>query len=410
MLTLAVEFIQSVQLVCFAVVFVCMSLNDRQNRSLRWLAYSYVFGTLVSLLTLSHSLPLWLSTGVGFEAPLVAYAAANVGIVYFVQRGHWTRLASLLLLAITLPPLILWSNNTDTIRSTAVVDLSLVIQISLSAWLLFTTRDADTHWPRRLMGSLLTLYALIAAIRAALLIGTHHWPAEVSARIEYACAFVYVIALSVLPISYIWMLNARLNANLSRQSILDPLTGLLNRRGLERQGDRLLLRYLRTGTNFAVVVCDLDHFKQLNDRFGHAAGDTVLCSTVELLGGLLRLGDIIGRIGGEEFVLLLPDTDADGALRLIERLRTTLEFYRFELNTLTTTRQDQSELQGTSTAEATITASFGLSVTANRTNLTWTRLLEEADTALYTAKRAGRNRVELYADPLSDQIGSTMTA
>ena len=108
------------------------------------------------------------------------------------------------------------------------------------------------------------------------------------------------------------MMNARLLVHLNRQSMIDPLTELLNRRGLQAAAEVELARYDRSGHDFAVVVLDIDFFKLLNDRFGHPGGDAVLVQVSLFLRNQVRETDIVGRFGGEEFVLILPGLGGSG--------------------------------------------------------------------------------------------------
>ncbi|GGI07982.1 GGDEF domain-containing protein [Egicoccus halophilus] len=126
-----------------------------------------------------------------------------------------------------------------------------------------------------------------------------------------------VVALSALVAGE---LLARAHGELRRLALTDPLTGASNRRGLERRGQRLLER-ARVGGALAAVVVDLDGFKQVNDRLGHAEGDRVLVELVAEWRRGIRAGDVLARIGGDEFVFLLPDTDAEAARQLLQRLR-----------------------------------------------------------------------------------------
>jgi diguanylate cyclase (GGDEF)-like protein len=126
-------------------------------------------------------------------------------------------------------------------------------------------------------------------------------------------------------------------------------------------------------------MMDLDHFKQVNDTWGHAAGDTVLRQTGQLLPTLLRSVDVLGRVGGEEFVIVLPQTSADAARQVLERCRSALE-------TTPVVLEDGRQLS--------VTASFGLCHAHATNHTTLQQLLESADLALYRAKHAGRNRVE----------------
>ena len=153
----------------------------------------------------------------------------------------------------------------------------------------------------------------------------------------------------------------------------DPLTGALNRRAIAAAATTQILRQQRYQRPSALILFDLDHFKSVNDRFGHPCGDEVLVSVANHCGAAIRAEDIFARVGGEEFALLLPETDAPTALRIANRLRTELIALRMRFD-----------------AQLTVTASFGVAPLTPmiKTADDW---LAAADTALYAAKHAGRN-------------------
>ena len=171
---------------------------------------------------------------------------------------------------------------------------------------------------------------------------------------------------------------AELQARLivERLSLTDSLTGLSNRRHFEEAGRIEFSRAERHRHALAVIIIDLDHFKLVNDTYGHAAGDAVLAAAAGACRRLLRISDIAARIGGEEFCLLLPETDSRGAGVLAERLRTSIAGLQF----------------GTVTPPLTMTASFGISERAPAGD-TFETLVARSDKALYRAKSDGRNRV-----------------
>jgi diguanylate cyclase (GGDEF)-like protein/PAS domain S-box-containing protein len=166
---------------------------------------------------------------------------------------------------------------------------------------------------------------------------------------------------------------------LTMQAIADPLTGLFNRRHLEERLAAEISRARRSGQPLAVAVGDLDHFKRVNDRFGHAAGDRALQAFAAALRESLRLEDVVGRLGGDEFCALLPGASAGraaGALRrVLDKLR----------HTVVETQAGRFRISG----------SFGVAELA--AGLDATGLLARADAALYRAKARGRGRV--VADP-----------
>ncbi len=163
----------------------------------------------------------------------------------------------------------------------------------------------------------------------------------------------------------------------------DPLTGLRNRRSMTRDALRELQRANRTGGKVSALMLDLDHFKKINDRHGHPVGDVALAELAHALQSQLREVDLVARWGGEEFLVLLPDTDADGAERVAERLRKTVAATRVSMG--------RRELH--------VTSSIGASTLHGghrATEEALAHLIGEADQALYVAKHRGRNRVACY--------------
>lgn len=185
--------------------------------------------------------------------------------------------------------------------------------------------------------------------------------------------------------------NLKLRETLRAQSIRDPLTGLFNRRYLEETLERDLHRAMRSGAPLALVMLDLDHFKRFNDNFGHDAGDLMLKRIGTLLMESLRRSDVASRWGGEEFMLILAGADVTLAQRRAEKIRAAIAAQEF------TYRKE---------AMGHITASFGVAAFPEHAEQR-DDLMRLVDEALYRAKHAGRNRVEL-AEPGGDSsIGFT---
>jgi diguanylate cyclase (GGDEF)-like protein len=178
--------------------------------------------------------------------------------------------------------------------------------------------------------------------------------------------------------------NARLHQLVRRQALVDPLTGMPNRRQCESALATELSQAQRFGTPLVFVLADLDHFKSINDRHGHPVGDLVLREFSDILRELMRDSDLAARWGGEEFALVLPNTDEKGATVLMERIRSMLEHRAITVEGYLLS----------------VTASFGVAMYPQEP--TAAGLIAAADEALYIAKRAGRNRVETArAMPLS---------
>lgn len=158
----------------------------------------------------------------------------------------------------------------------------------------------------------------------------------------------------------------------------DPLTKALNRRAFFKLSEREVGRANRYGTNLATMMVDIDHFKRVNDTYGHAVGDEVLERLVRVFTDGTRDEDIVGRLGGEEFAILLPETDIQRALTVADRLRQAASALSFE----------------SPKGDFSITISIGLSEpTAGERDIL--AALERSDSALYAAKQNGRNRIEV---------------
>jgi len=171
----------------------------------------------------------------------------------------------------------------------------------------------------------------------------------------------------------------------------DGLTGLPNKRAVTDALKRTFAQAATTKAPLALILLDLDHFKQVNDQRGHAVGDQVLANVGATLRGVLRARDFAGRNGGEEFALLLPDTEIDAALEIAERVRGAIA---------------EISLPGT---DVSVTASIGVAGFPGQAS-TLDRLERLADAALYLAKRQGRNRVELAEPPPADPVSGAVPA
>jgi diguanylate cyclase (GGDEF)-like protein len=168
-------------------------------------------------------------------------------------------------------------------------------------------------------------------------------------------------------------------------ALTDVLTGAMNRRAIMEAAERELGRVRRGEGPLVLALLDIDHFKRVNDRWGHPAGDSVLCETVARMRAACRPYDLVGRYGGEEFMVLVPGVEAEGAEvpASLRRLHQAVSAVRFDL--------------GLDSGPQTITCSIGATVLRPGEKATLAQLISRADQALYSAKAQGRNRVLLYA-------------
>lgn len=170
---------------------------------------------------------------------------------------------------------------------------------------------------------------------------------------------------------------------LHESSNRDGLTGMYNRRYLEQRLSAEFDRVIRYEAELSFIIFDLDHFKRVNDTYGHLAGDEVLCEVSARINALLRTADVLGRYGGEEFCVILPATPLEGAMILAERIRQVVEKKSVKFNDI----------------EISVTVSIGV-VQSSIQNKKYEELIHQADLALYYGKKNGRNRVTCYTPDL----------
>jgi diguanylate cyclase (GGDEF)-like protein len=199
-------------------------------------------------------------------------------------------------------------------------------------------------------------------------------PSELSALVEESRLRTTIAVAEHVALA---LANLKLRETLRMQAIRDPLTGLFNRRYMEESLERELVRAERSQTSVAAIMIDIDHFKRFNDTFGHAAADFALRNTSEVLRASIRADDIACRYGGEELVVILPDTTLRDAVERAEMLRAAISGQQLRFNGV---------------ALGAITASFGVAASSSQ-GTTRDSLLRYADECLYEAKRRGRNQV-----------------
>ncbi|RBQ17471.1 GGDEF domain-containing protein [Spongiactinospora rosea] len=198
-----------------------------------------------------------------------------------------------------------------------------------------------------------------------------------------ACGLnVALLALTLPPV--VLLQRSLLHAQLQAAARTDPKTGLLNAATWQREADTEIVRARRTGDTLGLLIIDIDHFKRVNDQYGHLVGDQVLIEVANVLRAQLREYDVVGRFGGEEFVVLLPGADTAEARRVAERLR-----QRIGCMAVPTDHE-----------VITVTVSVGVAI-SNVHGDDLLDLLAAADLALYRAKELGRNRTCLPASPLA---------
>lgn len=362
----------------FATAFGIVAAYYRGAIGARWLALAYGVGLFngVFEFILPYQADARPVSFAIFAAFLLALAFANVGIArHYGIRPPWLALVLVVLASLALNLAILDMPRDSFLRAILYQLPYAVLQLMGAALVL--SRKSNRALDVALVG-LMVLVALNFLVKPfiALLIGSggsaQGYLSSNYAAISQSTAAVLLITNGLL---ILLIIVRDMMADMTARSETDPLSGLLNRRGFEDQADKARLLALRAGAPAVVVVADLDHFKRINDTFGHAAGDQAIAAFGRVLRQSFDFRAVIGRLGGEEFAVLLPGADLAVARGAAEAARRIL-------------RELSAEERGTSEV---ITSSFGIAAMEKGESLA--DLLRRADTALYDAKNRGRDRV-----------------
>ena len=264
------------------------------------------------------------------------------------------------------------------------VTLSNALLAAQALWLLWILRapGAATHGRGACLlmaGVGLQAALLLARSAASAALGQQGVTTMLGGTVQTLTFMVMFNALLVASMGFVFMGKEHADERNRRLAAQDELTGVANRRSIIAALDRDVARSQRTREPLALMMIDVDHFKQVNDRFGHLAGDAVLRNVASVLRQRVRAQDIVGRYGGEEFLVVLPDTTREGAYQLALQLCAAV--------------QNTPCLRGGESIA--VTVSIGVFGGRLEPEDHWDLLLHAADSALYRAKQAGRNRAEL---------------
>ena len=358
-------------------------------RGVRWLAGAYLAGAAASALRHLHLQPDggWLIYASNTFA-LLMYVLLHFSLLQVLERGGtrpWVGGIALLIQTGVGP--FLRPANDDRTRDllAGVLLTATLIQICyvvLRQGLPKQGRPASTGM-KACTSSMVVILMLNAAcsLGCGLLVGRISVPGSEGALLWLHPANMVssiVCAVGIL-LCFLWMTAECLQRDLEIQARQDGLTGLLNRGALEAEFEREVQRAERNREPVALLLLDLDHFKFINDLYGHHSGDLVLCEVALALQATLRRVDLVARTGGEEFVAVLPRTTLLEAEAVAERVR----------------REIQSRAVACGVSRISVTASFGLAVWDGPGD-EWESLLRRADAGMYRAKGSGRNRVEVF--------------
>lgn len=279
---------------------------------------------------------------------------------------------------------------TATLVNLAMIILGYLVLVSLAVAGVPSMSPAEELWTLALYGIAVLLYVIVQGhvatrMRRLVQIFTRAQEGDFSARYEEEPDQMPD------PITVIGRAYNRMRTHLETIVLTDPLSGCFNRRGLEQLSEREVSRALRGRKDFAVLAIDVDHFKAINDRFGHLTGDEVIREVGALLRETAREPDVVARIGGEEFTIIASESNEEGAMILAERVLEAFRGHRFR----------------SLPADVRITTSVGVAAAPARDGDIAKTLSARADEALYVAKRNGRDRAALWSAGMRAFDGST---
>ncbi len=329
------------------------------------------------LFALQELIPGWPTTVLPNVLMGCAFALNIQGLYQFQQRPlPW------LWAWLPVPLLLLASALLDAHPAPRALAVALLLLLQLAHF----SRCFHQHWEqtpgrgKHLFAGGITLMLVALCIRAANILsaGPALQPLTAAGDTQALVMCLLTVAMVVSSLGATLMTKERADARNHELAFVDELTALPNRRAIERQLRQQLAQAQRQQLPLSLLVLDIDHFKRINDQYGHLGGDRVLRTFARCLERHLRTQDIAGRWGGEEFIVLLPHTDNAGALVVAERLRCAVQAQAFE---------------GLQQQAIAVTTSIGLHTTTPDMLQEPAALLDAADRALYQAKQGGRNQV-----------------
>lgn len=367
-------------------LMLCVQLAVAQRGRLRqpalriWAqaSWSLLFG--YAFLGARLVLPLWISIWAGNVLICLGLLLYNQALsVYLLERRlsvwSWLPLGLVMLLV---PIMLPWT----LAARTSALSFAYVVMILPSVILVLRHRPEDEP-ALRMVGLTLATAVLVLLLRGVhALVQPQDYDNLMQASLGQGLTFL-ISFISLLGTGFGFVLASfeRMARQMEEMASMDGMTGCLNRSTTDTLLAHSLERGRREGAPVAFALLDLDHFKQINDRHGHRAGDDALRAVVQAVKARLRGADVLGRMGGEEFGLILPATDAPGAQRLVDDVRRSIE---------------QLSLRDAQGRVVALTVSAGVAVAASNQDIGAERLYALADQALYRAKDEGRNRVQVW--------------
>lgn len=362
---------QTILTAVFTVAFLSMRRMYRHLPGTGSFALGFFCGFLGFVLTvLRSSVPNFISIVVLHFFMLAAFALFYRGILLFFRSPRTTRFLWTSIAVATL--LLTYFSTVDNRIAPRIVIISLVLLLARGLIAVELFRQAGQRSSLNIFAVLMAIYALFGACRviATFLHGPPYDLLETS-RFQTVPLIINLVFICIIGLFCLLMLSSELVAIVEAQSLHDHVSGALNRRGIDQRLALELSRAERDGDRLAIALIDIDHFKQINDTAGHAAGDAALKQVAQVISARLRSYDFFGRYGGDEFLLVLPQTSSDDALRIAERM--------------------EQAIRGLTVSRLALPITLSIGLTFATPGETAVSILARADMALYDAKRAGRN-------------------
>jgi diguanylate cyclase (GGDEF)-like protein len=378
---------------CYTIALWLISIKNKRLQGMRLLAWAYS-AAFIAIVIGAVGVPRshWFLYAIVPELLLVSFTLLHYCFLSFVRRKPRRPWGWMALLVFGFAGFSYYGMDVQRYLDRSVfIAALLAFQTGLSAYVLLRYPDRGIRMPARTMAVVYLAFSLRSVGRCVWILHYHTMPESMPGWWQpISGVAAYLVLNAFTPLGYLWIATTRLQDELESLSSTDPLTGALNRRAFDEKGHAEVERSQRYDLPMSVVAIDIDRFKQLNDSRGHAGGDRVLVMLADTMRSLLRSTDHLGRLGGDEFILLLPETGMTGARELAERLRERVDATGVEF------RGEHIKVHA-SFGVATMEAALLTNPDANA----WETLLQRADAALYCAKEGGRNRVESAPDAVA---------
>ncbi len=383
-LTQALLIFGTALLACCSSSLLILHVASPRLRGVAWLSGAFATGSLgAGLLLVSSNLPIFSVVGADLSL-LLSFVLLHVAVLSLVEEEDSRFWHGGLLLGVqVLVDGFVLSGALGFRGRVIAFGLLIAAQSFTTALVLWRQARRQVRAPALFSSTMLTAFGLFNLVRVGAVVfrpglrDLNHYLGLI--------AFALYLAVAIgIAFGFFWMTTSMLMNSLEHMASTDPLTRLYNRRVFLLWCEKELLRSQRSAVPFSVLMVDLDHFKRVNDNFGHQTGDEVLCAAVEQMQDSIRGIDVLCRWGGEEFAVLLPNAPREATRIVAERIRENIQ--KVTLSAARTPAEVDAAFQ--------LTVSIGAATYRDLTD-DLTDMIERADQALYEAKSAGRNRVLL---------------